>query len=319
MVDDNPNYECHKCDMPFKYKSDYERHLKRKIPCSNEEKIEQLKHKKTCKHCNKVFSRSDCVLRHLEKCTIKIQKDKESEKETILMKMLKEMQEKDIERQKEMQEMKQKIAQLETRPLTNNSINSNNNNIQNNINNDIKIIAYGKEDMSYITNDEYELLINKGFKSIPYFVEYVHFNKNKPENHNIYISNMRDNYLLVYDGEKWQIREREDVLQDMIDNKTDILNEKFDELIDKFDEITIKRFKKFLDEKDDDKVSAQLKKDLKMILYNKKLVTEVKPRYFGTVKKPVITNTSNISVTESKTDLEPKSILASIDDEISSE
>ena len=116
---------------------------------------------------------------------------------------------------------------------------------RNNIHNEIKIIAYGKEDTSYITDDEYETLINKGFKSVPNLVEFIHLNENKPENQNIYVSNMRDNYVLVYDGEQWLMRERDDVLQEMIDNKTDILNEKFDELIRKLDERTVKNLKDF--------------------------------------------------------------------------
>ena len=36
--------------------------------------------------------------------------------------------------------------------------------------------------------------------SIPALVEYVHFNKDIPEYNNVYISNMRDNYVMIYDG-----------------------------------------------------------------------------------------------------------------------
>lgn len=91
---------------------------------------------------------------------------------------------------------------------------------------------------------------------------------------------MRDNHVLIFDGHEWQLKERDDVLQEMIENKADMLSEKFDELIDTLDESTIKKFKRFLDEKDDDNVVDQIKKDLKLMLYNNKKITEIKPRYY---------------------------------------
>jgi len=71
---------------------------------------------------------------------------------------------------------------------------------QNNItqNNTFNILAFGKEDLSHITDDTYKKIINKGFKSVPALVDAIHFNKDKPENHNIYISNIRDDYILVF-------------------------------------------------------------------------------------------------------------------------
>ncbi len=39
-----------------------------------------------------------------------------------------------------------------------------------------------------------------------------------------------------------------------------MLSDKFDELVDDLDEATIKKFKRFLDQKDEDKIVNQLKK-----------------------------------------------------------
>ena len=77
---------------------------------------------------------------------------------------------------------------------------------------------------------------------------------------------MRDNYVLIYDGKKWQLRERENVLQDMVYSKTDILNEKFEELVDRLDEPTVRKFRRFLNQKDEDTVISNIKKDLKLLL-----------------------------------------------------
>ena len=44
--------------------------------------------------------------------------------------------------------------------------------------------------------------MDKGYKSVPHLIDYIHFNKNKPENHNVMTTNMRDNKISIYDGEK---------------------------------------------------------------------------------------------------------------------
>ena len=111
-------------------------------------------------------------------------------------------------------------------------------------------------------------------KPVSTLVEQVHFNRNKPENHNVYISNIRTNYALVYDGDDWKLKEREEILQQLIDDKTGILSDKFDELLTTLDEPTIKKFQRFLDNQDENSVTTSLKKDLKLLLYNNKKLAE---------------------------------------------
>ena len=85
---------------------------------------------------------------------------------------------------------------------------------------------------------------------------------------------MRDNHVLIYDGNEWQLKERDDLLQDIVYNKTDMLNGKFDELVDQLDEFTINKFNRFLDKKDDDAIISSIKKDLKLMMYNKRKMVE---------------------------------------------
>jgi hypothetical protein len=74
--------------------------------------------------------------------------------------------------------------------------------------------------------------------SVPAFVEQVHFDKNKPENHNVYISNMRADYGLIYDGKQWAIHNKEDLLDNMYEDKTVILLDQFEQQYDSLDERT---------------------------------------------------------------------------------
>ena len=282
-----------------------------------------------CEYCQKTFSRSDALFRHKENICKKkksVETINDASQLSEVKQMLENMQKKDREmmenmqkKDREMEIIKEELLKLRTE-LNNKTIikgnvnNQNANNIQNNmqnIHNEIKIIAYGKEDLSFITNENYENILNRGFKSIPHFVEYVHFNKNKPENQNIYISNMRDQYILIFDGEQWQLKERDDVLQELIENKTDFLSDKFDELIDTLDEGTINKFKRFLNERDEDRVIDQIKKDLRLMMYNRNQITQLKPKLPISERESIskhvpksITETVSEPVTKSLTDTE---------------
>ena len=64
------------------------------------------------------------------------------------------------------------------------------------------------------------------------------------------------------------------ILQNMVYSNIDILNEKFEELMDKLDEPTTRKFNRFLDKKDDNDVMTSIKKDLKLMMYNKRKIIE---------------------------------------------
>ena len=254
---------------------------------------------KECVYCQKIFTRVSSLNVHLQdRCKNKKQKDQE--KEDLMTKLIEEKE--DCNKQmkeilKSMQEMKNEIVELKknTKLINKQRTKSINNNIQkvdriqnntncNNINgnkilnntvNNINIIAFGKEDLSHIKDKDYKLILNKGFKSVPALMESIHFNKNKPENHNIYISNMRDNHVLIYDGFEWQLKERDYLLQEIVYNKTDMLNKKFDDLVDQLDEFTIRKFNRFLDQKDDDVIINSIKKDLKLMIELVSITSEV--------------------------------------------
>lgn len=133
------------------------------------------------------------------------------------------------------------------------------------------LVAYGQEDTSKITSGEFKRILNRGFNSVPAFLEKLHFDKNKPENHNVYISNMRDDHILVYDGEKWKLVDRDDMLQTIYDDKANILITKFKDMGVGLDENTIRmfnRFKKMYENEDDETAIKRIKKEMKSVMYN---------------------------------------------------
>jgi hypothetical protein len=297
----------------FKLKGDYNRHMNRKIACKSnnelrenensseskriqvnpkESKKKENKVKYKCIYCNVSFSTNSNMNKHIKIC--KVKREQENQKEELLQKLIDEMNKKNDQlveqmdkQNKEMAEMKKEISKLLTvnkkcvqkigtqqnTTIENQQNNQNIQNIQIN-NNNIKLLAFGSEDMSYVVDEVYKKILNKGFKSVPTFVQYLHFNKDKPQNHNVYISNMQTNYAIVYDGEDWKLKERDSVLQQLVDDKTGILSVKFDELLDGLDEPTVRKFRRFIDESDENEVVSQMKNDLKLVLYNNRKIAE---------------------------------------------
>ena len=47
---------------------------------------------------------------------------------------------------------------------------------------------------------------------IPSLIKKIHFNPRKPENHNIYISNIKNKYIMVYDGDKWNLSNQNETI-----------------------------------------------------------------------------------------------------------
>jgi hypothetical protein len=154
------------------------------------------------------------------------------------------------------------------------NIENQNNNVNNvvegdfNVDGDVKVVKFGDENLSYISDDTFKKIIGRGFKSLEEFMNHVHFNKDHPENHNIYVASMKDGHVITYNGERWDVGLADQVLDDLIQQKSDILEEKYDEIVDKLSPMESKKFNNFMNRKDDEKVNLKLKRELRVQLYN---------------------------------------------------
>ena len=208
-----------------------------------------------CEYCNKTFTRKSGLIKHLKIC------EKKKEDDNLKIKKLEEENSKLLETvEKLMYESKGNIINNNT---TNNNTTDNSTHI-----NVISLNNYGSEDTQYITKEYLMGLLEKPFKSIPELIKYTHFNKEHPENHNIKLTNKKEPYVKILKDNKWQLADRKDTINDLIDQKHSILNtvdiknefeKKLKDRIEIFNNKYLNDDKKFID---------KLYKDSELVLLN---------------------------------------------------
>ena len=166
--------------------------------------------KATCEYCLRTYSRNSNLTKHLKTCKKKMANENEKDKK------IEELIKNQEEMKKQMKEMVEKLL-IEK---GNTNISNSNNNSHNTTNNIININNYGDEDTKYITSDYIlKLLKNRPAKTIPELIKYTHFNEEHPENQNIKITNKKEPYIKVRKNNKWELQDKEDTINDLIDRQ----------------------------------------------------------------------------------------------------
>jgi len=275
----------------------------------NQNKMNTTEREFICQYCDRSFTTNSNYHRHVNKyCKVKQNENikKEYEKDEVVKRLVKQiniLKRNDKQRINEINRLKSQLNNNRTSSTNMNHIKKNNhpnnitvnnttinnaNNIQNTninttINNntniqqlnqqnnyDIKILAYGKEDLSHIVDKRYRTILDKGFKAVQALTQEIHFNKNKPENQNVYISKWDGNDVHVFDGEKWKYENRDEILQQIIEDKSDILDKKFDQYQNVLCEDTERKYNRFKDQRDEQIVMKDIKKQIERLLYNER-------------------------------------------------
>ena len=296
-------YNCPRCNYITTHKTKYMNHLKRKIICEpiisktslqkeyikynitnklistqnnsintsknevnlkitqNTSKINQ------CKYCDKVFNRIDNLTRHFKTCKDKKKTDEANENMLELVKLLNEQKQ---EFKTELEKKNNQIDELIKKAGINNST------ITQNIQNNIKLLAYDKTDISDLTEKDFIKCFNHNNMCVPHLVKRIHFNPKKPENHNVFISNLKSGHIMIYDGRKWNTFNRDEIVDDIFDDKHDILEQKYEEWINigKDYPIIYHKFKRYLEKINNDIVLKKVKDELKFTLYNNRNVVK---------------------------------------------
>ena len=272
------HYICKICKKEFKRKENLEYHTKKNV-CKHAAVDIDDTDKPICKYCFKPFSSQTSMYRHIRStCSIKktddMQRDEiyerllELEEKTKEIDVLKKKTE-DVE--KENKKLKKKVMTLEkNNHKVSNITNNNTKNINNGIVAHINLIGYGKEDLSKIDKNEILRAIQQGFNSTLKLTETLHFNPKHPEYHNIYITNVKDKYAMLFDGENWNLIMKDELINKIYDDKKNYIEENLDDFIDSLSVSRKKALERWLaSEEDDDRIN-KVKNEIKLLLYNKR-------------------------------------------------
>ena len=272
-------HKCTSCEFSTVIKQHYDRHLlsKKHISCQKlalvSQKLGEISQKGeiisqplvalfACKYCDKKYKHKPSLSKHIKYSCTK-SKDEDLKELVRLMNSQLEQQRNEIHQQNSRIETQSK--QIE-RLMSKLEINYNNN-INNTINiQNITLLNYKDTDVSHLTKDDYKKCIKKVCFCVMSLIEKIHFNPNKPENMNIYISNMKDKYVMVYEDGNWILKNK-NLLDRLYDDKELMIEEWIEENKDKEME---QFFTKYLKNKKDPSTIEMINDEIKLMMYNKK-------------------------------------------------
>ena len=263
------NYYCECCNYNTHIKTHFKKHLvtnKHKKSTQNQQKVNKkstqsqqsyiCEHK--CQYCLKDFTTKQAMYRHI-KYTCKKNKDED------LKELARLLNETICGKDKQLEKMQKQIDKL-TNKLQIQNIN--NGTINNNIFN-ITVLDYNMTDYSHLTDNDYVDCITDCNYCVKNLIEKVHFNEGKPENMNIYISSIKGNYVMVYKNNNWIIQDKKEQIDDMYDYNEILLENWYNDYKNKYPNI-IESFNKYLHNKEDNDIINEVKKDILVMLYNKR-------------------------------------------------
>jgi len=213
----------------------------------------------TCKYCEQNFKFKQSMYRHIKySCT----KNK-TEDLTELVRLLNlQLEKQNTEFQYQLQSQTKQIEKLMGKLEINNTYNTHN--TINNVN--INLLNYNDTDTSHLTDSDYEKCIKQVYNCVMKMIERVHFNPEKPENMNVYISNIKSKHIMMYKDNKWILVNKEE-LESIYQDKERLIENWMEENENK-DPQLIEKFNKYL--KMDENKLKEVYDDVKLMMFNNK-------------------------------------------------
>ena len=283
------DFKCSKCDKEFTSKQNLVYHENKKV-CDR-------MGKNICSFCERQYSTPFSLCRHKKTCKKKNKKDEDRSDKTddktcdeikeerttyndgdikeIFERLLKLEQENNVLKKElneknnaqNTQNVKKVVKNTKNTQNINNTQNTNNGTINNN---NIILVGYGKEDMSKIDYDDIIKSVSYGFNSPLEMIDTVHFNPKYPEFHNVYISNMKNEYAMKYDGEAWTLVPKQEAVEGLYNSKRNYIEENIDEFVGSLSPSKMNALNRMLDANDSHEYVKKIKNYIKLLLYNKR-------------------------------------------------
>ena len=169
--------------------------------------------KNKCEYCHCIFSRKDALTRHLKNyCKEKKYKEKIIILEEENLKLKNQLNQQNVQSVRKSKISKTSKISKQNNLLdnticniTNNTINNCqiiHNQLNNNQNINIKIVSFGEEDISKLTDDEVLKILKSRNNAFINLIKMVHLNERLPEFNNILVNNLRSKYATYVDDNK---------------------------------------------------------------------------------------------------------------------
>jgi len=216
---------------------------------SNEDKY-------SCKYCGQKYKHKQSVTKHIKySCTKNKTEDLTELVRLLNLQLEQQKNEFETKLQTQSKQIEKLMGKLEINGSFNNTVN---------VTNNINLLNYKDTDTSHLTDEDYKKCLRKASRCVLKLIEKVHFNPEKPENMNVYISNMKDKYMMMYQDNKWTLTNK-DELNTVYNHKEDLIEEWFN--IKKDPEME-KFFNRYVELKDDKITMDTVQEEYKLLMFN---------------------------------------------------
>lgn len=276
-------YHCNRCLKVFNRKSTYSDHLKRKYQCklkltqncsemtqncsettqncSEMTPTKKVKKVHKCNNCERIFVRKNNLARH------NMNKVCYTKADLNMIEKLKDELEK-------IKKTNNNVLIKDTNITIKDNVNNNTHiiNKDNVINNNVILVGYGKEDFSKIDKDKIlKCLRSGGFNTAKNLTQVFHFDPEHPEHHNIYISNLKNKYAMMYEDNKWKAITKTELIDKIYEDKKNYVEDNLNVFYNSLTQSQKNSLKRWTDiNNDDDKRIIKIKEEIKLLLFNKK-------------------------------------------------
>lgn len=266
---------CHYCNYTTTDKPNYNKHMKSK---KHIETIESLKSKKTkldetkwnepysCKYCEKHFVHKQSMQRHIKYYCTKSDDEDLQELVRLLNIQNKEIISQNKNQQKQIDQLTNKLQIQNNNIINNGTVNNTTNNT---INYNVNLLNYDNTDYDRVTDEDYIRCIMNCNSCVKSFIKHIHFNDDFPENKNIFISNIKSKYIMLYNEDKWQLVTRKTQLEYLYEDNEMRLEDWIAQYKVEYPHAA-RKYAKYLRNKTNEDILNRSKEEIIMLLYNER-------------------------------------------------